>query len=209
MLPFQVPYSILNHLFETEFLFRQTCVRVLILYFGREFAQTLSLYFSLYTLHLYACLLVCPCLSIPRPGFLPSFLSPTIKPGRNYVRQIIYGVRWQIIVESDTTGGERFNFEIVNYAYLDSNIQQGGGYGVHMPRTVEFVRPYALCEETACQGYVIKSATLIFLRFSMSIHSSATCRYGQSVKKYLFLTFIAVSDSAELCVRYRILIALN
>ena len=87
---------------------------------------------------------------------------------------------------------DNFNFDIVNYPYLDSNIPAGPAYGVYISRLVAFARSCVLCDDfnlrhkllidkLVCQGYSIKRLHSKFLKF-YNEYNSLIGKYGQSVQ---------------------------
>ena len=85
-----------------------------------------------------------------------------------------------------------YNFEIVNYPFLDSNIPEGPAYGVYVSRLVAFaraceklddfnVRHKALVHKLNRQGYKIRRLYSKFLKFC-DIYRFLVVKYGCSVQ---------------------------
>ena len=85
-----------------------------------------------------------------------------------------------------------FNFDIVNYPFLDSNIPISPAYGVYISRLVAFARSCQLSDDfnqrhkcliqkLVSQGYSIKRLHSKFLKFC-NIYTTLVCKYGLAVQ---------------------------
>ena len=96
-----------------------------------------------------------------------------------------------------------YNFDIVNFPYLDSNIPTGPAYGVYISQLIRYSRACLDYEDfknrhimlyikLTSQGYLNKKLQMSFTKFYRN-YESLVLKYGRSIQ-CMFDDVVAVND---------------
>ena len=112
--------------------------------------------------------------------------------GRSYLDLYLFKTENGLLSRRLYDKRDDFNFDIVNYPFLDSNIPISPAYGVYISRLVAFARSCQLSDDfyqrhkcliqkLVSQGYSIKRLHSKFLKFC-NIYTTLVCKYGLAVQ---------------------------